>query len=102
MRLPYGVLKSLAKETGFTVRYLSDLAAIRKRPGRKRAPLLEDACKKLGLNVPAMLWLYGTTEEIKRALSRCPEGKNRRSGKDRRKSTGRRKENGPCECHRCS
>lgn len=86
MRLPYGILKSMAKESGFTARYLSDLAATQKRPGRNRALKLEEACRRLGLDVPAMLWLYGAKEEIKRALSEAPVSKDRRSGRDRRGS----------------
>ena len=68
-RLPSGVLKKLSAATGLKVNYLCDLAADRKRPGRKRALELESACKEIGTDVPAILWLYGKSSEIKAALS---------------------------------
>ncbi|NNG00891.1 MAG: hypothetical protein HKM93_16000 [Desulfobacteraceae bacterium] len=70
MRIPHKLLKSLSDATGFSVTYLSDIAATRKRPGRTRAMTLEKAAKKINADVPAILWLYGSSTEIKTALSR--------------------------------
>jgi len=90
MRLPYGSLKSLSEKTGISKQSLCDLVATRRRPSRKRALLLEKACKELGLDAPAILWLYGTQEKIKRALSGQPEIKNRREGDPQDDCGGRR------------
>jgi transcriptional regulator with XRE-family HTH domain len=84
MRLPHGFLKKITEITGFSKSYLSDLAAGRKRPGRKRSLLLEEACTAMSLNVPAELWLFGTSFEIKSALTGKKiiprREKNRRTG----------------------
>jgi hypothetical protein len=69
MRLKKGTLSDLSKETGFAAKYISDLVSTRIRPGRDRALKLEQAAKKIGMDIPAMLWLYGSCEEIKQALS---------------------------------
>jgi len=69
MRLPYGVLTALGDITGISPNLLSDYAATRIRPGSKRALILENACKKIGLDVSLRLWLFGTGEEIKAALT---------------------------------
>lgn len=68
MRLPYGVLKKLSEETGLKTNYLSNLVATRDRPGRQRAIELEEACKRLGWDVPKELWMFGTSEQIKAAI----------------------------------
>lgn len=68
MRLPYGTLTDLAKETGLPARYLSDLANCHKRPGAQRALKLEKASEKIGRKVTAMQWLYADAAEIKAAL----------------------------------
>ena len=73
MRLPNGTLTSLARETGIDKTSLCDLAATRKRPGRGRAKALERAARKIGRRVPAVLWLYGTSSEIKAALTGRPK-----------------------------
>jgi hypothetical protein len=69
MRLSKGVLQNLHEQTKISVPALSDYAATRKRPGRKRALDLEKACKDLGYDVPAIVWLYDSSEEIKSRLS---------------------------------
>jgi hypothetical protein len=90
MRLSHGILKSLSEKTGISIQCLSDLVATRRRPSRKRALLLEKVCKDLGLDVSAILWLYGAQENIKRALSGQPENKNRREGDPQDDCGGRR------------
>lgn len=59
-RLPSGSLTLLSELTGLHPRYLSDLAATQKRVGPKRALFLEE---KTG--IPATVWLWGTSAEIK-------------------------------------
>lgn len=65
MRLPKGLLKKLEDETGIANTKFCDYAATRIRPGRKRALVLETACRNLGIDVPAIVWLYGSSDEIK-------------------------------------
>ncbi|MDM8523273.1 hypothetical protein QUF80_07870 [Desulfococcaceae bacterium HSG8] len=68
MKLPWGTLTPLVEKSGLPPQYLSDLVATRKRPGRKRAKFLEEATKEIGREVPVLLWLYGSSVEIKSAL----------------------------------
>jgi len=70
MRLPHGILPALSRVTFLPINQLSDYASGRTRPGSKRALELEAACKKIGLDVSIRLWLFGTGDEIKAALSR--------------------------------
>jgi hypothetical protein len=65
LRLPYGLLKNIKKQTGIKTQELSDYAGTRKRPGRLRAKVLEDVT-----GVTACIWLFGSSEEIKRELIR--------------------------------
>jgi hypothetical protein len=69
MRLRNGILTKLSNETGFTTKYLSALVSTKIRPGRARALYLETAAINIGRAIPAMLWLYGSSDEIKNALS---------------------------------
>ena len=69
MRLPKGSLLGLHKITGIPTPHLCDYVAGRRFPSRKRAIVLEEACKELGLDVPKELWMFGTSEKIKTALS---------------------------------
>ncbi len=93
----------LAKKVGVTQQFISKILRGKSRPSWPTAKRLAEAT-----GTDPVLWLEGTPEEIKQALSGYPEekdrrsGKNRRSGENRRKGPGRRKENGPYECHRCS
>lgn len=99
----------ITNKAGIGQQFVSKILAGLRRPSWKTAKKLAEAT---GTN--PVLWLEGTPEEIKQALSGYPEGKDRRSGKnrrsgenrrsghDRRKGPGRRKENGLCECHQCS
>jgi len=68
LRLPKGSLICLEKETDIPKTQLCDYIAGRKRPGRERALSLEKACRKLGFDVSAMVWLYGTSDEIKSGI----------------------------------
>ncbi len=68
MRLPYGLLKELEKETGIKKNNLTNLVATRKRPSRKRALFLEEACFRIHRKVPAATWMFGSSDEIKNAL----------------------------------
>lgn len=65
-----GILKKLSTETGYSRSYLSDLASGRRRAGRKRAAVLEEACQNLGASVNKELWVFGTSDEITEALSK--------------------------------
>jgi len=88
MRLPHGILPALSRVTLLPINQLSDYASGRVRPGSKRALELEAACKKLGLDVSIRLWLFGTGDEIKAALSRHhikPAKLNKRNNKNWRK-----------------
>ena len=69
MRLSKGILQKLHEHTEISVSALSDYAATRKRPGRKRALDLENACRQIGRDVPAVVWLYESSREIKSRLS---------------------------------
>ena len=64
-----GTLTKLSSETGYSRSYLCDLAAGRKRAGRKRALVLEEACQNIGIKANKELWIFGTSDEIKSALS---------------------------------
>lgn len=68
MKLSNGILKRLSIETGIDARHLSGYACTSRRPGRKRARYLEEITNKLGFKVSAELWVFGTSEEIKKAL----------------------------------
>lgn len=96
MKLPSGTLIALGTETGLRPQYLCDLIATRRRPGRKRALLLEAACKKVGYAVSATTWLYGSSEEIKSALTIRQRSTRRKSSRrqteERRRSTRRQPE----------
>jgi hypothetical protein len=67
-RLPKGTLTKLSEISGLDAAYLSDLANTTKRPGRERALLLEKHCTKLGLDISATDWLFGSSNKIKAAL----------------------------------
>lgn len=69
MKFPKETLKQLSGITGILVPRLYDYAATRVRPGRKRALYLETVCQEIGIDIPAMTWLYGDSEEIKKRLS---------------------------------
>lgn len=62
-KLPNNILSRLSEKTGISVTKLSDYAATRTRPSRKRFPKLEKAS-----GVDAVVWLFGTSDEIKSAL----------------------------------
>lgn len=62
-KLPDGTLKHASELTGLPSRYLGDLASTRRRPGRKRAVILE---RQTG--IPAAVWLLGGADEIRRRL----------------------------------
>lgn len=67
-RLPRGTLIPLIEKTGLPKQYLSDIVATRRRPGRKRAKFLEHAAREIGLDIPAAVWLFGSTADIRSAL----------------------------------
>lgn len=77
MRLPKGTLTKLAEATDLNNNYLCDLVSTRSRPGRTRSIELEEACKKIGLDVPRTTWLFGTTNEIKKALTNTKPNLNK-------------------------
>jgi hypothetical protein len=64
MRIKHGVLKEISIKTGKSIPFLSDLASARKRAGRKMAKILAEAS-----NVSEVIWLYGSSDEIKKALN---------------------------------
>ena len=68
MRLPRGTLTRLAEVTEMSAGTISEYVSTRMRPGGKRALILENACRDLGLDVSIYLWLDGTSDEIKAAL----------------------------------
>ena len=70
MKLKNGTLIKLSKFTKLSVQVLSDYAGANKRPTRNRAVLLEKAARKMGVGIPAVMWLYGSGEEIKTKLNR--------------------------------
>ena len=74
-RLPRGFLKPFAEKSGIPATYISAIIARTKLPGRVRAKKLETAAKELGKEVPAALWLYGSRDEIKQAVTRNRKGK---------------------------
>ena len=71
MKLKNGTLIKLSKITKLSVQALSDYAGTNKRPTRNRAVLLEKAARKMGVGIPAVMWLYGSGEEIKNKLNRA-------------------------------
>lgn len=71
MKLKNGTLIKLAKFTNLSVQTLSAYAGANKRPTRNRAVLLEKATRKMGVGIPAVMWLYGSGEEIKAKLNRA-------------------------------
>lgn len=64
MKLQNGILKTISDKTGISVQELSDYAATRKRPGRKRLELLIEAS-----GVQASVWLFSDSEQIKSDLA---------------------------------
>ena len=76
MRLQDGTLQKLQKITGISKSNLCDYIANRRYPSRKRAIELGEACKKLGLAVTKEKWMFGTSKEIKSALSKAKEVKS--------------------------
>ncbi|MGE0087685.1 MAG: hypothetical protein AB7S75_25010 [Desulfococcaceae bacterium] len=68
-RLPHGSIKAICEKTRLPQSYLSDLISTRKRPGRKRAKILETAAKEIGKDIPAALWVFGTKEQLRAAVS---------------------------------
>ncbi len=67
-----GIQAKIAKKVGISDAYLSALINRKKFPSRTRAKELAEAT-----GTDPILWLYGTKEEIKQALSGCPERKDR-------------------------
>ena len=63
MRLPKGKLKELSEKTNIRSTKISAYVCTHNRPGRKRAKYLEKI-----LGVDAVLWLYGTSDQIKKAI----------------------------------
>ena len=88
MRLPKGLLKKLEYETGIANTKFCDYAATRIRPGRKRALILETACRNLGIDVPAMIWLYGSSREIKQRILQQYNGNKNESENAPEKQAG--------------
>ena len=76
MRLKNGTLTKLSKITRLPIQVLSDYAGTSKRPGRVRAVMLEKSAKKIGAEIPAILWLYGTAKQIKAELNKINGLKN--------------------------
>ena len=70
MKLKNGTLIKFSKITKLSVQNLSDYAGANKRPSRNRAVLLEKAARKMGVGIPAVIWLYGSGEEIKAKLNK--------------------------------
>ncbi len=68
MRLPKGALTLLASKTGLRASYLSDLVCAIRRPSRKRAVFLENVCRDIYIDIDAMMWLYGSSKNIKAAI----------------------------------
>ena len=71
MKLKNGTLIKFSKITKLSRQILSDYAGANKRPSRNRAVLLEKAARKMGVAIPAVMWLYGKGEEIKLKLNRA-------------------------------
>jgi len=69
MTLHIESIKTLGSVTGIRIPRLYDYMATRVRPGRQRALYLENVCREIGLDIPAMVWLYGAPDEIRRRLS---------------------------------
>ena len=63
MRLKPGTLIELSKRTDIDTVRLSAYAATRLRPSRKRAIHLENTT-----GIPAPLWMFGTSKDIKQAI----------------------------------
>lgn len=78
MRLPRGSLTKLETSSGISNIKLCDYIATRVRPGRKRALELEAACRNLGIDVPAMIWLYGSSDEIKQRVLEWHNGNGKK------------------------
>ena len=68
-RINQGVLKTLSEVSGVAVTYLSDIASIRKRPGRKTALLISISARSIGINIPPEILIYGGAYEIKKRLN---------------------------------
>ena len=66
--IPRKIVKQISEESGYPDTYISDLLSGRKKAGRKRAPVLGEACRNIGINAPKELWVFGTLEEIKKSL----------------------------------
>ena len=69
MRLKRGTLTKISKVSGITNTHLCNYAATRVRPRPDRARQLESACLEAGYDVPAHVWLLGTSNEIKGRLN---------------------------------
>ncbi|WP_028316670.1 hypothetical protein [Desulfatibacillum aliphaticivorans] len=76
-RIKYGVLKKLAKHSQMSANYLSDVVNGHKGITKSRAKELENlSFEALGLQVSAILWMFGPPEDLKAALSKpCPSSK---------------------------
>lgn len=61
--VPNGKLQAIAKLTGVSAKLISEYRSTIRRPGTKRAAMLQE---KLG--IPAVTWLYGTEEELTEAI----------------------------------
>jgi hypothetical protein len=68
MRLKKGTLQRLSALTGISKPRLCDYTATRVRPRPNRARELESVCQKLGIDIPAHIWLLGSSSEIKGRL----------------------------------
>lgn len=69
-RIKYGVLKKMAMRSQMTANYLSDVVNGRKGITKFRAKELESlSLDALGLRIPASLWMFGPSEDLKAALS---------------------------------
>jgi len=92
LRLKRNALQPLSDMTGIDAKVLSEYASARIRPGAQRSFELEDACKKIGINIPARLWVMGSASEIKAALSNQTEeaAQAEDNRKEQRRSVERR------------
>ena len=69
MKLRRGTLVKLSKATGIDITSLCAYAAGRVRPRPDRARKLEAVCQELGVDVPAAVWVLGSSDQIKGRLS---------------------------------
>jgi len=68
-RLPRGTLTPLVKRTGFAPQYLSALIKTKRRPSPKRALYLEAAAREVGKDMPATMWVFGSRDDLQRAVT---------------------------------